>query len=202
MKSFNHILNDLSLIIQTNENQRAVVYIPRSIQTILENNKEAFVKKIDLEINEEDIKQVLDDQGYKYEKITRLNNKENLPLKTVKITFLDSYNRDLFVKLGLQLDSMHFLVEVATHNNKPCQCYKCFKFGHVAKYCKSENQVCLRCGTLNHKYDNCPNSNQHPICCNCKGEHVATSIDCPKFKEYQQKIQKTIDQYFINNKTN
>jgi hypothetical protein len=33
------------------------------------------------------------------------------------------------------------------------------------------------------------------MCCNCKGEHAATSTDCPKFKEYQQKIQKTIDQY-------
>ncbi|CAF3643698.1 unnamed protein product [Rotaria sp. Silwood1] len=90
---------------------------------------------------------------------------------------------------------MHFIVEAAAYNNKPCQCYKCFKYGHVAKYCKSENQVCSRCGTLDHKYDNCPNSNQQPICCNCKGEHAATSADCPKFKEYQQKIQKTIDQY-------
>ncbi|CAF2792908.1 unnamed protein product [Rotaria sp. Silwood2] len=195
VKSFNRILNDLSSTIQAKENQRVVVYIPRSIQRILENNKEAFVKKIDLEISEEDIKQTLDDQGYKYEKITRLINKENKPLKTVKITFLDSFNRDLFVKLGLQIDSMHFIVEAAAYNNKPCQCYKCFKYGHVAKYCKSENQVCSRCGTHNHKYDNCPNSNQQPICCNCKGEHSSTSTDCPKFKEYQQKIQKTIDQY-------
>jgi hypothetical protein len=33
------------------------------------------------------------------------------------------------------------------------------------------------------------------LCYNCKGEHTATSPNCPKFKEYQQKIQKTIDQY-------
>ncbi|CAF2981062.1 unnamed protein product [Rotaria sp. Silwood2] len=36
---------------------------------------------------------------------------------------------------------------------------------------------------------------QHPSCCNCKGDHVATSTDCPKFKEYQQKIQRTINQF-------
>ncbi|CAF0992945.1 unnamed protein product [Adineta steineri] len=195
VKSFNRIINDLSSTIQSNENQRVVVYIPRSIQRILENNKEAFVKKIDLEISEADIEQALDNQGYKFEKITRLMNKENMPLKTIKITFQDSFNRDLFVKLGLQIDSMHFKVEPATYNNRPCQCYKCFRYGHVAKYCKAENQVCSRCGTLNHKHENCPNNNQQPICCNCKGGHAATSTDCPKYKEYQQKIQKTIDQY-------
>jgi hypothetical protein len=195
VKSLNQLLNELSMIIQINENQRSVIYIPRSIQKIMENNKEAFVKKIDLEISDDDIMQALDDQGFKYEKITRLTNKEKVLLKTVKITFLDSTNRDLFVKLGLQIDSMHFIVEPANHNNKPSQCYKCFKYGHVAKYCRADNQICSRCGSANHKYDHCPNSNQHPICCNCKGEHNTTSTDCPKFKEYQNKIQKTIDQY-------
>ncbi|CAF4444798.1 unnamed protein product [Rotaria sp. Silwood2] len=49
--------------------------------------------------------------------------------------------------------------------------------------------------------NNRPNSfilypnDQHPSCCNCKGDHVATSTDCPKFKEYQQKIQRTINQF-------
>ncbi|CAF3235577.1 unnamed protein product [Rotaria sp. Silwood2] len=49
--------------------------------------------------------------------------------------------------------------------------------------------------------NNRPNSfilypnDQHPNCCNCKGDHVATSTDCPKFKEYQQKIQRTINQF-------
>lgn len=169
VKSFNQLLNELTPIIQTNENQRSAVYIPRTIQRIMENNKEAFVKRVDLEISEEDIKRTLDEQGFKYEKITRLTNKEKILLKTVKITFLDSYNRDLFVKLGLQIDSMYFNAEPANCNNKPSQCYKCFKYGHVAKYCRAENQFCSRCGGASHKFDNCPNSNQKPICCNCKG---------------------------------
>lgn len=33
-----------------------------------------------------------------------------------------------------------------------------------------------------------------------QGEHVATSSDCPKFKDYQQKIQKIIDQYSTSTK--
>ncbi|CAF3281340.1 unnamed protein product [Rotaria sp. Silwood2] len=195
VKSFNQLLIELPKVIQTYEKKYSSVYIPRSIQRIMENNKEAFVKMVDLEIMDEDIKGALDDQGLKYEKMTRLLNKEKIPTKTIKITLIDSTNRDLFVKVGLQIESMHFTAEAANHNNQPSQCYKCLKYGHIAKYCKSDTQICSRCGDTNHKYDTCPNINQNPICCNCKGQHIATSPECPKYKEYQQKLQRTIDQY-------
>ena len=95
---------------------------------------------------------------------------------------------------------MHFISEPAKYKNKPLQCFKCFKFGHLAKYCKSANQICSRCGETNHKYDNCQNKNKTPICSNCEGDHVATSMDCPKYKEFQRKIPKTIDQYSTSSK--
>jgi hypothetical protein len=95
---------------------------------------------------------------------------------------------------------MHFIVEAANHNNKPSQCYKCFKYGHAAKYCRADNQICSRCAGTNHKYDDCPNTNKQPICCNCRGEHTATSPDCPKYIQYQQRIQRTIDQYSSSTK--
>jgi hypothetical protein len=200
VKSFNCLLNDLTVIIQTNTNQQAIIYIPKTIQRILENNKEAFIKRIDLEITEDEIKEALVEQGYKFEKISRLVNKEKEPLRTVKITFTNSYNRDLFVKLGLQIDSLHFVSEPAKYSNKPAQCYKCFKFGHIAKYCKAEKQICSQCGEEDHKYDNCPNRNKSPLCRNCKGDHSATSTDCSKYKEFQAKVQKTIDQYSSTSK--
>ncbi|CAF3603884.1 unnamed protein product [Rotaria socialis] len=184
VKSFNRLLNELSSIIQINEKQCSSVYILRSIQRIMENNKEAFIKRVDLEIVDDDIKRTLDEKGFKYEKIKRLLNKDKIPTKTIKITFIDSTNRDLFVKLGMQIDSMHFIAEPANHNNKPSQCYKCFKYDHIAKYCKADSQILVK----------------NPICCNRKGHHVATSPDCPKYKEHQQKIQKTIEQYSSSTK--
>ncbi|CAF2000809.1 unnamed protein product [Rotaria magnacalcarata] len=104
VKSFNQLWIELPKVIQLNEKKVSTVYIPRSIQRIMENNKEAFVKMVDLEIMDEDIKSALEDQEFKYEKVTRLLNKEKILIKTIKITFVDSANRDLFVKLGLQID--------------------------------------------------------------------------------------------------
>ena len=104
VKSFNQILNDLTLIIQPSENRTSTIYIPRSIQRILENNKEAFVKRVDLEITQEDMKNALQELGLKHENIYRLINKDKLPTKTVKITSTDPSNRDLCVKYGLQIE--------------------------------------------------------------------------------------------------
>jgi hypothetical protein len=198
VKSFNRILNDLTTVIHASENRISTIYIPRSIQRILENNKEAFVKRVDLEITQEDIKNALQEQGLKHENIYRLLNKDKLPTKTVKITFTDPSNRDLFVKYGLQIDSMHFAAESANHNNKPSQCFRCFKFGHIAKYCKAEKQLCPKCGGDDHKEENCTNTK--PSCSNCRGEHAATSSECQRYKEHQQRIEKTINKYSTTTK--
>ena len=53
------------LLKQIQINQQSSNYIPKSIQRILENNKKAFVKQIDLEITQDEIKQVLEEHvGY------------------------------------------------------------------------------------------------------------------------------------------
>jgi hypothetical protein len=96
--------------------------------------------------------------------------------------FADLSNRKLFVKPSLQIDSMYFKTESASLNDKPFQCYKCYKFGHVAKYCKAEKQICSRCGGENHRYDDCPSLNKNSLCYNYKREHVATSPDCKKIQ--------------------
>ena len=194
VKSFNRLLNDLSTHLNSNGQQQTVVYIPRSIQRILETDKTAFVKLIDLEITENEIKEALTTKKLEFQSVMRLFNKEKAPLKTVKIIFNDAHNRNTFVQIGLQIDSMHFIAEKANQNNKPPQCFKCMQFGHVAKYCKSLKNVCANCGD-DHKIEQCLNQNQKPVCCNCKGEHLATSKDCQKLKEQQQRIQQTIDRY-------
>ena len=69
------------------------------------------------------------------------------------------------------------------------QCYKCQGFNHIAKDCKNA-QKCLQCAGA-HKSIECPDKNKDSLklkCSNCNGEHVASSKECPKFKE-QIKVQ-------------
>jgi hypothetical protein len=200
VKSFNYLLNNLSMHLNDIQDQPTVVYIPRSIQRILEVEKIAYVKRIDLEITEDEITEALSNKKFEFQSVTRLHNNDKVPLKTVKIVFNDSHNRNTFVKIGLQIDAMHFVAERANQNNIPTQCYKCMRFGHVTKYCNGQNNVCARCGDK-HRSEQCTNLNKKLFCCNCKGEHTATSKECPMFKEQQRKMQRTIDSYTTSSST-
>ncbi|CAF1292757.1 unnamed protein product [Didymodactylos carnosus] len=119
VKSFNRLLNDLSKHINSNRQQQMVVYIPRSIQGILETDKTAFVKRIELEIIETEIKETLTSKKFEFQSVMRLLNKEKTPLKTAKIIFNDAHNRNTLVQIGLQIDAMHFIAENANQNNNP-----------------------------------------------------------------------------------
>ena len=69
------------------------------------------------------------------------------------------------------------------------QCYKCQGFNHIAKDCKKA-QKCVRCAG-DHKFTECPDKNKDSLklkCSNFHGEHVASSKECPKFKD-QIKVQ-------------
>ena len=69
------------------------------------------------------------------------------------------------------------------------QCFKCQGFNHIAKDCKNA-QKCVRCAGA-HKSTECPDKNKDSLklkCFNCNGEHVASSKECPKFRD-QIKVQ-------------
>lgn len=200
VKSFNRLLNDFPAILSAQGHTSAKLYVPRSIQRIKDTEKVAFVKRVDVEIPEERISEALKQAGLEVTNVTRLCSREgNLPTRTVKITFSDATNRNTFVFAGLQVDSMHFVAESATQNTKPVQCFICLKYNHVAKYCKTKQQVCARCGE-NHRVEQCNATNDALKCCNCKGNHSATSHDCAHYREHEKKMQNMIKQYSSNNK--
>ena len=62
--------------------------------------------------------------------------------------------------------------------DRPRQCFRCQKFGHVAKYCRQEQDTCGHCGTAGHKRDSCNN----PVSCfHCRAPHNASDRTCPKY---------------------
>lgn len=56
------------------------------------------------------------------------------------------------------------------------QCYKCCKYGHMEKACKSDKQICARCAK-EHKIQECPIENENKICSNCK--YAAETLHIP-----------------------
>jgi len=200
VKSFNRILNDFASILATNGQAGAKVYVPRSIQRIKDTEKVAFVKRVDLEIPENRIIEALKDVGLDATDVIRLTNKDrNMPTTTIKITFNDPQNRNTFLHTGLQVDSMHFTAEPASQNVKPVQCFLCLKYNHVAKYCKIKQQICSRCGE-NHRFDQCTAASDLLKCSNCMGKHLATSNECPQYKEQEKRMLNLVNQYSATSK--
>ena len=120
VKSFNRLLNDLPVVLATNNHPTAKLFVPRSIQRITDTEKVAFVKRVDLEIPEDRIKAALESIGLAVNNVARLVGKDgNTATRTVKVMFVDAENRNTFVHTGLQVDSMHFIAEPATQNTKP-----------------------------------------------------------------------------------
>lgn len=199
--SFNKVLNELPALLNTNGHTNAKVYVPRSIQRIKDTERVAFVKRVEVEIPEARIAQALKDVGLLVLNVDRLRSKDgNTPTRTVKITFEDAANRNTFVRTGLQVDSMHFDAEAASHNMKPVQCYMCLQYNHIAKYCKTKQQKCPRCGE-DHRVEQCKVGDDKVKCCNCKGNHLATSSECSSYQEQEKRVKKLISQYSSNNTT-
>lgn len=64
------------------------------------------------------------------------------------------------------------------------RCYKCQKYGHVDKYCKSKDPVCAFCAKPGHSNKECPNKEKAPSCANCRARqlphnHSAGNKNCP-----------------------
>lgn len=58
---------------------------------------------------------------------------------------------------------------------KPLQCYNCYKYGHLAKYCRLKKK-CRNCGSEEHETGNCT---QDTHCINCQQHNLRfnTSFD-------------------------
>ena len=195
VKSFNRLLNEFTSILTNNGQQSPKIYVPRSIQRVNDTEKVAFVKRVDLEIPDDRITEALKNVGLDVINVTRLTSKDGkTPTRTIKILFGDAQNRNTFVHTGLQVDCMHFTAEPASQNTKPVQCFICLKYNHIAKYCKTKQQVCARCGE-NHRIDQCTVASDAAKCCNCKGNHLATSNDCSHFREQEKRMLNMINQY-------
>lgn len=67
------------------------------------------------------------------------------------------------------------------------RCFKCQSFGHIAKYCRKEKEVCGHCAEEGHTFANCTKKNTTAICTNCKSkgkpfDHESKDKKCPMYR--------------------
>ena len=73
------------------------------------------------------------------------------------------------------------------------RCYKCQDYEHVAKYCRVNYEICAHCAESGHSTKECTSKNKDASCVNCrkagkKGNHAASSVNCPMYKKALEAI--------------
>lgn len=66
----------------------------------------------------------------------------------------------------------------------PLRCFKCQRFGHGQNTCKG-SETYFKCGKERHDGQSCQ---KHLRCKNCKGDHIASSKQCPMGEKEIQKV--------------
>ena len=147
------------------------ITVQRHIPANIHQSLKGIAHGVDFDFSEDDLKDDLScESGIKITDVKRLGN-----TKSIVITFS-----------GTQLPShvffgyLRFSVKLFIPN--PIRCYQCQRYGHIAKNCHSVIR-CGKCGQ-NHDIKECKDEQQEK-CCNCQGNHKASSRDCEFYKEAQ-----------------
>ena len=173
------------------------IFVPATIRQVLESESVCFMKNVDLEFDEDELRHALSKDGIQIKQLERITRPGDTrtsrkPTMTVKVVCKDKKNRDTLLQTGLRISFCLFRCEPAKPNDTPLQCKKCNGFGHPMKHCRIDNEICSRCGAQ-HRVDDC----QSPTvkCSNCSSNHEATSKQCPIFIEQQKRLRRTIADY-------
>lgn len=85
------------------------------------------------------------------------------------------------------------------------QCSRCWKYGHIRKFCSLNKDICPKCGK---EHTNC--ETEVFTCSNCKGPHMSLDKICPLFtkekmirkimSEKNLTYKKSLDLYLMNEK--
>ena len=146
---------------------------------VVENKRGQYIKGIIHGVSvdlEDDTLKELQAPGFDIKDSYRIKNKQN-PTKSVVISFKGNTLPER-VMLGYWAFTVHTFIP------RPTRCFKCQRFGHQAKFCKSKAR-CSKCGG-EHPYEDCQAESYK--CCNCGGEHSAAYNKCPQYVTTQEVV--------------
>ena len=184
-----HLNENISEVIKSQKGfQNSKVKVIKGINDVPEKAHKVVAIGVHQTISEDDIKTELAKNNVKIDKVQRLKY-NGQPTRKVVIQFENEQDMKIALYSGIYFGRIRIRCESYRTAPQVTQCYKCQGFNHIAKDCKNA-QKCLRCAGA-HKSIECPDKNKDSLklkCSNCNGEHVASSKECPKFKE-QIKVQ-------------
>lgn len=172
-----------------------------SIVNLLERKKKNFytyqlksakglkvvIKGIDSNVDTEDIKNDLEEKGFKIKSVNKIINRLKVPQPMFKIELTPEGSKAPKGKIHPIYEIRYVLhrkitVEEPHKPNSLAQCQNCQEFGHTKTYCQLTS-VCVACGGK-HITKNCPldkaDSNTKK-CSNCNGNHTANYRGCPVY---------------------
>ena len=185
---FAKVLNDGNLLIGCNDEIqvavakqitmigkcKVVTVVQVGEQKLRPKRCKGVITGVTLDIKEDELNEHLKARGVEITSVKRMTRgPERKESETVLVEFEGERIPD-----RLYLGCMSYFVRA--YIPKPMRCFKCQKFGHIAKYCK-EKRRCPRC-TGDHEYEECTAGTQLK-CCSCGGEHSVTFGGCAVMKQ-------------------
>lgn len=140
------------------------------------------IRDIDMNMEEEEMLNILesDIEIHSVKRLNKRNDEGNwVKSESIRICFMGPVLPQFVVAYGYRMKIESFIFPVT-------QCGKCWKYGHIKRFCPSNTIICPKCGK---KHENC-DTNKYK-CVNCKGDHMSfVKSMCPAFHK-----EKTIRQY-------
>jgi len=104
-------------------------------------------------------------------------------MTTNKIKFVE-----LLIEGTLQIQNRKYQVEVWIF--RPCQCYNCGLFEHIANECDNPTK-CIKCNSTGHSTKDCTKRGLQLKCMFCDKAHAATSLQCDRVRDEYRKTNRS-----------
>ncbi|KAK9721117.1 hypothetical protein QE152_g21706 [Popillia japonica] len=150
-------------------------YTPRAEKTM------AFlIKGLHYECETEDVKNELVELNFKVLSVVKFKNTK-LPI--YMITVPKTVNLKLLQTKVRYLQNTRVYFEAHFSKREVIQCKKCQAWGHATSNCFLNVSRCVKCADEHRSFE-CKKERDIPArCCNCRGDHPASSMECPAYKK-------------------
>lgn len=153
------------------------------------------LKGIDSCVDPSEIKNALENSGFKVKNVTNILNRNKIPQPLFRVELepgdITLKKNEIHPIYNLRyLLHRRITVEEPHKRNGPTQCLNCQEFGHTKAYCKLPT-VCVVCGDL-HNSSECDKSRDDSTskkCSNCGGNHTANYRGCPVYSFVKRSTQ-------------